>query len=420
MNEFIAEELYPFPQDLKFQEREIGGNLYLVAPVYEAVIASTKSGKLQIEPFQISMLFSLRGQGTRGRSPFDDDPFFSSLSPLALMGGNSVQVIAQSPSLTLDVQPVPQTGRPSDFAGAVGEFTVKAEVDKKSAKAYDDLVGLDVIIEGQGNTESLSPPKLPEMSNFTVLGDPEQQVSGRKDGDDYISVKKFSYTLRPTQAGNQAIPPIELSYFDPKKKEFIEASSNAIPMEIAPGSRPVPATPDEESAPEEQDLRYISTETLSAPKPPMGIFSGTTGVVLFLLPPALLTMAGLVSWNRNRIQHRRIDPNKAAGVASSHHLKEAKHALDGGDTKRMAAELATGTRLHFASRFGISEGEATIPEIEDQLARRGASPEVINKITGILEACDSAQFSPRAASETNAREMYNEAVQLLKVSESSL
>src|SRR5690606_25997997 len=148
-------ELYPFPQELKLQEREIGGRLYLVAPVYEAVIASTKSGKLDIDPFQISMLFSQRNQGIRGRSPYGNDPFLSSMNPLAIMGGGGVKVIAQSPSLTLDVKPVPEKNRPADYAGAVGSLSVVSQVDKRQAKAYDDTLKLDVMVEGEGNTESL-------------------------------------------------------------------------------------------------------------------------------------------------------------------------------------------------------------------------------------------------------------------------
>lgn len=424
MNEFITEELYPFPQDLKFQERKIGGKLYLVAPVYEAVISSTKAGKLAIEPFQVSMIFSLRSRSGQAPSPFANDPFFSSLNPLSIMGGNSVQVIAQSPLLTLDVKPVPSAGRPADFAGAVGTFKMESKVDKKKAKAFDDTIALKVTVEGEGNTDSLSPPTLPSLPGFTVLGEPEQQTTGRKEDDDYISVKTFSYTLRPTATGPQTIPPIQMSYFEPEKEKFLRLGSDPIALEIAPGSRPAPAqappgpedTPGE-TPPAEPDLRYISTEQITPPNSGLNRFQGMPGIAMFLLPPTLLAFAGAVAWRQKRSQNRMVDAAKLSKGASNQHLKNAQAALAGGHSRDMAAELGEGVRLHFASRFGITGAEATIPEIEERLTRNHAPAELTAGIIRILETCDSAQYANASIPEAGARQTYEEAIRLLKESE---
>ncbi len=424
MNEFITEELYPFPQDLKFQERKIGGKIYLVAPVYEAVISSTKAGKLQIEPFQVSMIFSMRSRGRQASSPFGNDPFFSSINPLSVMGGNSIQVIAQSPLLSLNVKAVPEIDRPANFAGAVGTFKVSAEVDKKTAKAFDETIALDVTVEGVGNTDSLSPPTLPSMPGFTVLGEPEQQTTGHKVEDEYVSVKKFSYTLRPTVSGAQTIPPVEMSYFEPKTETFIKTGSEAIPLSISPGTRPAPApTPQsvedepEKAPPAELDLRYISTERLSDPNSGLNRFAGFPGMVTFLLPPFFLAAAGMVAWRQKQSQHKLSDPIKLARVSSAQHLKDAQVALDAGKNQEMASELAEGMRLHFASRFRITGAEATIPALEEHLTRSGAPSELTAAMTRVLEVCDSAQYAPSSLSKADGRELYTEAMRVLKESE---
>ncbi len=420
MSDFITQELYPFPQDLKFQEREIGGQLYLVAPVYEAVIASTKSGELKIEPFQISMLFTLKNQSGRSRSPYND-PIFSSISPFAAMAGNAVNVIAQSPVLTLNVKPVPTENRPADFAGAVGEFQVRAEVDKKQAKAYDDTVKLDVTVEGEGNTESLSPPTLPEQTAYTVLGEPEVQSTGRKDGDRYISGKTFSYTLRPTQPGNHPIPPVSLSTFNPKTEDFARVQSESIPMTIAPGSRPAPAPEvvaaeeqqEEQTAPE-ADLRYISMQVLTAPGAGLNRLPGAAIVGLFLLPLGLLATGMVISWQQKHWGKREVDHRKLATVSSSQHLKEAHRALGAGDTQKMYADLSEGLRLFFAAKFGVPVAEVTVVEIEDRLQRKGAPPEVISRVTHVLETCDTARYAPAMPSKQDATASLNEAEKLVR------
>lgn len=428
LNEFITEELFPFPQDLKFQERKIGGQLYLVAPVYEAVIASTKSGELKIEPFQISMYFSQTGQRQTRQlpAPFANDPFFSSMAPLGMMGGNTVQVIAQSPELTLDVKPVPQAGQPAGYGGAVGEFEVTAEVDKRQARAYDDTVQLRLKVEGEGNTESLSAPPLPQMPGFTVLGNPSSRSGGQKSGDTYISEKTFEYVLRPTISGTTEIPPIEVPYFDSEEEVFKVAVSDAIAMEIAPGTRPAPAPavePDEddngdEGEQPEVDLRYVATGTLPHPDRGLSRLWGWLGAVMFLMPPAIVCGAIVAAWKRGRDENRVVDSRKMFRSAADQHLREASTALNNGDAKLMAAKLAEGIRLHFAARSGLSAAEVTIPEIEERLAKAGAPEDVVQGIAQVLEVCDGAQYGASSAISPQAgRAIYDDAIALLKRTE---
>ena len=423
MNDFISDELFPFPQDLKFQERKIGGKLYYVAPVYEAVISSTKSGKLTIEPFQISMFFNQRGQQRQLPAPFANDPFFSSMAPLGIMGGSSVQVIAQSPPLTLDVKPVPDAGKPADFSGAVGKFTIGATVDKTNARAYDDTVALTVTVQGLGNAESLSPPRLPQMSAFTVLGDPDVKTEGHKDDDKYISSKTFTYTLRPTTPGNQSIPPISLSYFDPEKKEYERAETDALPLIIAPGTHPAPqAAPPASSSetPEQQpqtapevDLRYISTKQLQSPGGGLAWIWGPLGILLFLAPPSLLTAASAAAALRARREQRQVDPARLAKTAANQHLKSAEHALHAKDIREMAAQLAEAIRLHFAAEFHTSPGAVTIPLIEERLRSAGSPADEIAHITQLLEECDSVQYAPASSNAADAQRLYSSAANIL-------
>lgn len=426
MNEFIKQELFPFPQRLEFQTRKIGDTLYQVAPIYDALITSTKSGKLQIEPFRISMHFTKRGGQRRQQlpPPFADDPFFSSLAPFG-MGGSSVRVIAQSPLLTLDVKPLPTAGQPAGFDNAVGQFTVDAEVDKKQARAYDDTIELKLKIEGEGNTESLSAPALPKMPGFTVLGNPTAKVEGSRQNDKYVSSKTFTYTLRPTTQGKQEIPVIPFSYFDPETEQYEAAKTDAIPMEIAPGTRPVPppvpetepGQPQENAPQPEADLRYISTDTLKAPPSALARLWGPLGAVLFLLPPLLVSAAGFVTVSRKKAAEEERSFKKQLDSAAAQHLKAASNAVAANDSKAMAAELAQGMRLHFAARFGISVGEATIPEIEERLGRAGAPAAIVSGITHVLETCDTAQYAPSAHLGTSAQEFHDEAVQLLNQTE---
>ena len=424
MSDFIKDELFGFPQDLKFQERQFGGKVYLVAPIYDAVITSTKSGELTIDPFRIQMVFPQ--QNGRGRIPsmFADDPFFS-MSPLG-MGG--IQLIAMSPALPVNVKPVPQEGKPADFAGAVGTFKLSAEVDKKTARAYDDTIKLDVALSGEGNAESLSAPNLPALPGFTVVGRPEEDTSGRKIDDKWISTKKFSYTLRPTTPGKYTIPEISISAFDPATEKYTHVATDPIAIEVTPGTHtgpPPTAEPKGDAgqddngneSPVEADFRYVSNESPVGRSLIERLFSGAAAIAMFAVPLGLFGVVAITTDMRRRSVNRRMDPRKVASASSSQHLKHAQVALSQGDHQAMAAELASGVRLYFASKFGITGGEATLTEIEERLQAKGAPAELVNGLRKLLETCDSARYAP-TTSQADSAAVYAQAEKLLKASES--
>lgn len=429
MNDFIKQVLFPFPQEIKFQDRKFGDKVYKVAPIYEAAITSTKTGKLPIENFQISMIFSMRNQ--RGASPFPDDPFFGSM-PFGL-GGTGVQVIAQSPKLTLDVKDTPEQGKPAGFSGVVGNYTLTAEVDKKQVRAYDDTVELVLTITGDGNTESFSPPDLPTMAGFTVLGSPEQQVSGRKENDRYISTKKLTYTVRPTTPGNQVIPSITIDTFDPAQSQYVPVSSDPITINVLPGSKPAPKDPapaanqqDEDSgdaAPpsvQNSDYRYIHTGNFAIAGWSRSLFSSRTAVAFFAIPLGLVGLAMGVHFSRKARSRGAVDKRRQALSASSHHLKLAHQALGAGQIQDMFTELSSGIRQHFAARLGIPVADVTIPELEDRLTERKVPEEIVHGLVDTLETCDRAVFSPVSATPETAKALYRDADQLLKQTEKYL
>lgn len=426
MGEFIKEELFPFPQELKFQERQFGNRVYLVAPVYEAVITSTKTGPLQIDPFQISMIFTQNNQ--RRSSVFPDDPLLSSMDPLGMLGGTGINVIAQSPELKFDVKPLPEKDKPADYSGAVGSFKVVAEVDKKQARAYDDTIQLDVTVAGEGNTESLSPPQLPDMPEFTVLGKPEEKSSSQKDDKHYISLKKFTYTLRPVQAGSFKIPPISMPTFEPEKQAYTRVQSDPIDIKVSPGSHPAHATASpaagasaDDKAGEQQeqppaaaaDYRFIATEDGLQPGVVDRLFGGRGAALLFLVPFGVLAAGVGVAAARKNNARRAADHERLRAASSSQHLKQAAQELRAGNNAQVYAEIADGVRLFFASKFSITPGEATIPEIEERLQVKGAPAEYIHSVSTLLENCDSARYAP-VASAGDARAVYKEAERIVK------
>ena len=74
---------------------------------------------------------------------FFDDPFFNR---------NIVNVKKDltSQSLSLEVKNLPETGKPASFAGAVGNYNFKADIDKTELYT-NDAVTVTLTVSGTGN-----------------------------------------------------------------------------------------------------------------------------------------------------------------------------------------------------------------------------------------------------------------------------
>lgn len=427
LQQFLKDEVFQIPKQLQFKERDMGGTKYAVAPLYQVAITPTKTGKLSVDPFQISLQFAARGRtNTRdpffGNDPFGDDPFFT-MNPFA----SRIQVIAMSPRLDFAVKPLPLAGKPQDFSGAVGDFKMTASLDKQNATADEDVVRLQVKVEGRGDASSLNKPKLPNVPGITVLEEPKTSSEHRKENDTLISTKTFDYVLRPTKPGKIEIPPISYTEFNPTNDQYATVQTQPMGLDVAPGtgkqmalvapSGPQPANGGasaERKRPTQQDLNYIHVGALQAAPTGMLTGNGPMFLVALICPPLILLAGYLIGRRRtayatNRGYYREI----LAGDVARKHLRKAAKLLKNDDRAGFFEELARAIRGFFGDRFHIEPSHLTIEEIETELDAKGADPELKNTTRRLLDQCDLARYAPVHPEPAVMQRAYNEAAQLL-------
>ena len=98
---------------------------------------------------ELECVAQIKAQNTQSRDPFFDsffnDPFFN-------RNFQNVEMNVESNPLTIDVKPLPSTGKPLDFSGAVGSFNMASEIDRTELKS-NEPINLKVTISGKGNLE---------------------------------------------------------------------------------------------------------------------------------------------------------------------------------------------------------------------------------------------------------------------------
>lgn len=224
---FLSEDLPP-ERTGQVQSR---GRLYHYSEIKTALFPA-QSGRLGVGSARVQA----QVQQEVSVDPFAPD-FFQKFFAQGLRTAQTREL--RTHPLTVQVEPLPEAGRPDSFNGAVGRFRVAAGVDKRGVKV-GEAVTLTLTIEGRGNLKALGDPKLPEMPALRVF-DTVSMLSTSKAGDIVQGSKSYKTVLVPKVSGKLVVPSIPFSYFNPASGEYARAQTAPIDLEVAPGdaTRPV-------------------------------------------------------------------------------------------------------------------------------------------------------------------------------------
>jgi hypothetical protein len=272
--------------------------------VFRTAITPSKAGKITIGPSQVIYQAQVpRAQRNRPRSLFDDffnDDVFS--DPLF---AQRQRVTAKAAAVEIDVKPLPTTGRPESFTGAVGQFKLTAKGTPQTVQ-IGDPVAMQVTISGRGNFDRVNAPQLLEPGGWHPYpakdnwrADDELGMSG---------TKSFEIAIVP-ETKKIEMPRFEFSYFDPVAEQYVTLNSERTPLVVEGNAPPPPVAPAPSvaSIPDPQ----APPEPAAAPRPTdilglrydlgkSGTFEPTYRTRAFLAAQAVPATAllGLLLWRR--------------------------------------------------------------------------------------------------------------------------
>jgi len=172
------------------EDRVVDGRRFQTYEVRKEVCPAS-TGKLVIPAPVLALAYATRFEESfvGGRVPLD-----------------RVDALVAGKPIALEVKPLPEEGRPKDFSGAIGSFTVRAEVEPREV-APGEGVKLVLTVEGEGNLAEFETPRWREIGGFRVLGILEERTP---------AARKLVYSLAPVSPKVWQVPAVELAYFDPR------------------------------------------------------------------------------------------------------------------------------------------------------------------------------------------------------------
>jgi tetratricopeptide (TPR) repeat protein len=318
--------------------------------VFRRALFPLTPGRFQINPSQLS--YSL-----------PQSPSFFSREEDRLLRSEGVTLVAIEP---------PRSGRPAQWAGAVGRWRASTRVEG-NARVGDPLV-LTLRLEGTGNATLLPRPALSipwanvvAEDERVVLDSTPTTLGGRKE---------FAWLVTPREAGARQIPAMEYHYFDPIARVYTTAVSAPITLRVANG-----------------DLVEMPTRAAAAAAAvPLTLRPQLQGATRLRLPFwwawLLIVLAAPLPWLLTAMRRR--SPRAPRVKSAAERIEDPKETLQGGDLRSLYAAA-------LAARTGVRLDRATSPgALASALKREGVTDETARDAEALRDLLDRTAYAKGA------------------------
>ena len=194
------------------QTEQIVGDIPYNVVTFRSAITPVKPGEIEIPAAAMEGRMVTQGS-MPGMDPFFDQ-FFRNFPMPGI--GRAENIQARTEPRTLQVQALPREGRPANFTGAIGQFSLEASASPDQA-ASGEPVTLTLSVEGRGNFEAIAAPTLTGEDGWRVYAPKDTFTAADAIG--YGGTKTFEISM-VARRDQTATPGAEFSYFDPQKKKY--------------------------------------------------------------------------------------------------------------------------------------------------------------------------------------------------------
>jgi hypothetical protein len=381
------------------------------------VLICKKSGVIELEA-PIAVLEALAGYQKR-RSIFDS-VFDSMLDDDFPFGRQKVytRVVVGAEPLKLQVENIPEAGRPRNFAGHVGRYKIETSATPTEV-AVGDPITLRIEVSGPEYLEHVNFPPLENQEelarDFKI---PREIGAGVIEG----NKKVFTQTIRALREDVKEIPPIELPYFDTEEGKFAVARSKPIPLKVR-GTRVITAADAETlsmttagNEPEVwtkgichnyEDMTVLENQDFN----PWNLLGSVSGIALVVMPPFWYFVLLVVVVT---IQRRKADPWTFQSRRAYRELVRKLRSIRRADVDVVAiCELIhEAIRDYLGAKLRLSSGALTFADVENKLKELGVSSDIIDSVAEIFRWCESGRYAGLAGGKDEA---YRKAEQTLQV-----
>ncbi|WP_458410271.1 BatD family protein [Bacteroides congonensis] len=396
----------------KWTPEHYQGRNYYTTVYRQFVLFPQQSGKLYIDPAQFQMTV---GKPVQSADPFD--AFFN--------GGSSVVEIKKNiatPKIAINVNPLP-AGKPSDFSGGVGEFTISSSINSKELKT-NDAITIKLVISGTGNLKLISNPEIKFPDDFEVY-DPKVDNQVRLTREGLTGNKIIEYLVIPRHAGTYKIPGVSFSYFDIRSKSYKTLKTEEYVVNIEKGAGNADQvianfTNKEDLKVLGEDIRYIKQNEVTL-QPKGSFFYGSMTYWLFYIIPALAFIIFFIIYRKQAAENANVAKvrTKKANKVATKRMKLAGKLLSENKKDAFYDEVLKALWGYISDKLNIPVSRLSKDNIEEKLRNHGVNEELIKGFLNALNDCEFARFAPGDENQAMDK-VYSSSIEVISKMENSI
>ena len=292
-----------------------------------------------------------------------------------------------SKPVSIIVKPLPETGKPAGFNGAVGKFTVQSQLENTTVSTGDPVI-LKVQVKGAGNFTVINAPSISLPDELNAY-DPVIKETVDKSVYPMSGVKTFTYTFTARKAGKYTIPAVTFSYFDPSKGAYQTARSDSFSLKVTRSFR-------------KALLPFVHTASLSPGSFDFRqalYFGGLALLVCLVLVFLLYRLAGkrkkksVIAVSAPGVPSVPVatDPSQVSGEAL---LQGARLALEEGRSQDFYGEVNKAVWKKISDSMQIPATELNKVNVATQLKSKGVDDTAVARLSALLNECEIALYTP--------------------------
>ena len=407
-----------------FQKEELGkaksyqsvvnGIQYHVQEVSVALFP-IKPGKAEIPPATLEFDIYHRPQNRSNGGPFSqffNDPFFS-------QGTRAEHKVLRTKPISIEVLQLPEKGKPEESKNIIGNFNIVSNLGKDDLEVGDTTT-LTITVSGNGNLRGVSFPE-PDLKKLFKIYPDQPEFNQTVIGNQITGKKVFKFALVPLKPGVVKLPAFTLYYFDPTIKDYRQAQTHPIEVNVRPSSS-------------QETLNLVQSNSLGniIAKPKIEILAedilplhttlddfnnintkiNASTVLEFTFPTIFFLICAFFIQQKKRLTtDMAFYRSQKAYKTASQKLESLTHSKNI-DSKEFASELSEILRGYIGDKLNMKGKAITAAEVEYKLKKLDYQTNQVNITRNLLEKCDALQYAPESFE--NYQELLNETQGLIK------
>jgi len=357
-------------------EEKLRGHWFDVHTILKVQLYPLQPGTFTIDPMEVAneIEFSRSIVNKKTEQEVTENMYGTSTDDNENKNAEVYKVNIKTDPVVVKVRPLPLKNAADTFAGAVGNFSIKAVLEKDSVSKNEED-SLIITISGAGNFQRVGSPliKWPKEVEFF---EPSVKDTLNREQVPLTGERRFRYIFLSNKPGHYTIPPVSFSFFDLKTRSYKTVLSKALTVFI------------KDKIQKEQPLVITIAQDQGSQ-----LRWWLTAASLLILSIGIFVFVKRKPGSTSRYEElQKLDVSENARPTVEEILMPTRLALSQ-ENKIFYKELIRSMWSYFQDRLPDSHLNMNKPELVAILDRKAVKPHLITRLMTIIYQCETGIYA---------------------------